>query len=73
MKKTGGTVDLVSSPDASEEEVFAAIAGMKDAKGGLQPSPTWKCGKCLAYCPAGHWKEKFKDTKLSQRLPLTNW
>jgi len=73
MKKTGGTEDLVSCLDASAEEVAAAVAGMQDPRGGLQASPTWKCGKCLAYCPAGHWKEKFKDRKLSRRLPLVKW
>ncbi len=70
MKKTGGEEDLVTSFDASTEEVMKAIAGMKNARGGLQNSPTWKCGKCLAYCPTGHWQEKFKDTKLSNHLPL---
>ncbi len=72
-KKTGGAVDLVSGPDASDEEVNAACADMHDPRGGLQASPTWKCGKCLAYCPTGHWKEKFKDTGLSKHLPLVKW
>ena len=73
MKKTGGAKDLVTSLDASAEEVAAACAGMHDPMGGLQRSPTWKCGKCLAYCPTGHWKEKFKDTKLSDHLPILEW
>lgn len=73
MKKTGGTADLVSSPDASEEEVRTAVAAMHDPRGGLQASPTWKCGKCLAYCPAGHWKEKFRETGLSHKLPRVKW
>ena len=58
MIKTGGKEDLVGSPDATAEEVGAAVAAMRDPMGGLQPSPTWKCGKCLAYCPTGNWKEK---------------
>jgi epoxyqueuosine reductase len=73
MKKTGGGEDLVSSLDASAEEVAVAVANMHDSRGGLQSSPTWKCGKCLAYCPAGQWKEKFKETKLSHHLPVTKW
>lgn len=73
MKKTGGNADFVTSLDASREEVNAAIAGIHDPMGGLQASPTWKCGKCLAYCPAGHWKEKFGRTKLSNRLPVVKW
>lgn len=73
MKKTGGVQNLVASLDASVEEVNAAIASIHDPMGGLQASPTWKCGKCLAYCPAGHWKEKFKDTGFSNHLPIVKW
>jgi epoxyqueuosine reductase QueG len=73
MKKTGGTEDLVTSLDASAKEVAAAVAGMHDPAGGLQASPTWRCGKCLAYCPTGNWKEKFKDTGFSTRLPVVEW
>jgi epoxyqueuosine reductase len=73
MKKTGGTEDLVASLDASAEEVAAAVAGMHDPAGGFQDSPTWRCGKCLAYCPTGNWKEKFKATKLSSHLPVVEW
>lgn len=68
MIKTGGDKDLVSSLDASSEEVREATK--KTAPDGLQSSPTWKCGRCLAYCPAGNWKGKFKDTGLSNRLPI---
>jgi epoxyqueuosine reductase len=71
MKKTGGRQDLVNSLDETAEEVAAATR--KTPPEGLQSSPTWKCGKCLAYCPAGNWKEKFRDTKLSSRLPILEW
>jgi len=27
---------------------------------------SFKCGYCLAYCPAGNWKERFFDTGLSR-------
>jgi epoxyqueuosine reductase QueG len=27
---------------------------------------SWKCGYCLAYCPAGGWKERFYDRGLSR-------
>jgi epoxyqueuosine reductase QueG len=74
MKKTGGEKDLVSSLDATPEEVSAAVQSMRaPAEGAFQASPTWRCGKCLAYCPAGHWKEKFKDTGLSKKLPIVEW
>ena len=71
MKKTGGREDLVTSLDATAQEINEATK--KTPPEGLQSSPTWKCGKCLAYCPAGNWKAKFKDTKLSSRLPLVEW
>jgi epoxyqueuosine reductase len=71
MKKTGGAKDLVTSLEASPEEVAKAIKSMDS--GGLQSSPTWNCGKCMAYCPAGNWKAKFKDTKLSSHLPIMEW
>jgi epoxyqueuosine reductase len=71
MKKTGGDKDLVTSLEATAEEVAKAVSTIKS--GGLQDSPTWKCGKCLAYCPAGNWKEKFRDSGLSSRLPLVKW
>ena len=73
MKKTGGAKDLVTSLDAPAEEVGAAIATIHDPRGGLQASPTWLCGKCLAYCPTGNWKEKFKDTQFSNHLPVVKW
>jgi epoxyqueuosine reductase len=71
MKKTGGREDLVTSLDATPEEINEATK--KTPPEGLQDSPTWKCGKCLAYCPAGNWKQKFKDTGLSSRLPVVEW
>ena len=30
-----------------------------------QHGQTWRCGNCLTYCPVGNWKERFKDTHLS--------
>jgi epoxyqueuosine reductase QueG len=71
MKKTGGQQDLVASLDATAEEIAGAVK--KTTPDGLQSSPTFRCGKCLAYCPAGNWKEKFKDTGFSSRLPLVEW
>jgi epoxyqueuosine reductase len=66
-KKTGGNQDLVSSFDASLQEVNYAAASKR--LGPLDTS-SWNCGKCLAYCPAGNWKEKFKDKGFSSRLPV---
>ena len=33
---------------------------------GLQHTPSWYCGRCLSYCPAGNWGKKFKSRGLSQ-------
>jgi epoxyqueuosine reductase len=71
MKKTGGREDYVTSLNASMEEINEVETKVRPE--GLQAAPTWKCGKCLAYCPAGNWKEKFKDTGLSKRLPVLEW
>lgn len=71
MKKTGGREDLITSLNATAQEVEEATR--KTMPEGLQQSPTWKCGKCLAYCPAGQWKEKFKDTRFSSKLPIVDW
>jgi epoxyqueuosine reductase len=71
MKKTGGSKDYVASLEASAEEVNTAEKMVMPE--GLQTSPTWKCGKCLAYCPAGNWKEKFKDTGFSTKMPIVEW
>jgi epoxyqueuosine reductase len=71
MKKTGGREDYVTSLDASMQEIDAVETKVRPE--GLQTTPSWKCGKCLAYCPAGSWKEKFKDTGLSKKLPIVEW
>jgi epoxyqueuosine reductase QueG len=71
MKKTGGREDLVTSLDATWQEVNEACK--KTMPDGLQSSPTWKCGRCLAYCPAGNWKEKFRDRNFSSKLPIVEW
>ena len=69
IKTTGGTQDLVSSIDATPAEIEEALT-KTSSEGGLQRTPSWKCGRCLAYCPAGDWKKKFKDSGLSSRLPI---
>lgn len=70
MKQVGGNKDLISSIDAPQAEIFAAIANDSSMEGGLQHSASWRCGKCLAYCPTGEWKRKFKDTGFSHHIPF---
>lgn len=64
-----GDSDLVSSVDALPKEIQEAKNKTR-REGELQHTPSWKCGRCLAYCPTGDWKKKFKDRGLSNRLPL---
>ncbi len=71
MKRTGGAADFVSSLDATAEDISQALKNV-DSEGGLQEAPSWKCGKCQAYCPAGDWKRRFRDTGLSKRLPVVD-
>jgi epoxyqueuosine reductase QueG len=71
MKKTGGKEDYVKSLDATMKEIDEIETMVRPE--GLQTAPTWKCGKCLAYCPVGNWKERFKDTGFSDHLPVLEW
>jgi heterodisulfide reductase subunit C len=70
MSMTGVDKDLVSSVEASTQEVDTVAMNMRSPDGGLQGSPTWRCGRCLAYCPAGNWKTHFKERGLSDHLPV---
>lgn len=72
-KKLGARRDYITPDDMSPRAVGEGMkAMMHDAvlesqgSNDLQMVPSWKCGKCLAYCPAGHWKERFEDTGLSK-------
>jgi epoxyqueuosine reductase QueG len=67
-KKFGGKEDLLDTDDPTAEELKAAKEKMPFDEGGLQHYPTWKCGKCLSYCPAGHWNEQYKKTGLSKGI-----
>jgi len=66
MKKTGGSRDLVSSLDATAEEVAEAVK-QTNPEGGLQSSPHLEMRQVAwLYCPTGNWKKKFKDSGLIQ-------
>lgn len=73
-RKFGAKKDYVSPDDLGAEAISKGINEMMhdnllesgSANNDFQVVPSWKCGKCLAYCPAGHWKERFHDTGLSK-------
>ncbi|MDR0906575.1 MAG: hypothetical protein LBN00_10460 [Oscillospiraceae bacterium] len=64
-KEYGGREDLVEN-DASMAEVGAALSKLPISDSGLQHADSWYCGRCLSYCPAGKWKEHFRDKGLSE-------
>jgi epoxyqueuosine reductase QueG len=64
--KVGGPEDLVSSLDPSAEEVEAAVKKLVPNDAGLQHAPSWKCGVCITYCPAGRWRERYYDNGLTK-------
>ncbi|MDR0818590.1 MAG: hypothetical protein LBN43_03340 [Oscillospiraceae bacterium] len=68
-KEYGGREDLVEN-DASAPEIFEALSKMPASGSGLQHQDSWYCGRCLSYCPAGKWKEHFKERELSKGNPL---
>lgn len=57
--------DLVMSNDPTDEEMKAAIAKKPINELGIEHFPRYFCDRCLVYCPAGNWKERFSDTGLS--------
>ncbi|MBQ8975663.1 MAG: hypothetical protein IJ072_08100 [Oscillospiraceae bacterium] len=64
--KYGAPEDYVSSDSPSFEEYADAKARARTYDLGLQHVPSWYCGRCLSYCPAGQWGKKFKSRGLSR-------
>jgi len=50
----------------TDEEIEQGVQELGFAPGGTLRPPTWKCDRCIVYCPAGGWKEKYSDTGLSK-------
>ncbi|MDR3364947.1 MAG: hypothetical protein LBS91_08405 [Clostridiales Family XIII bacterium] len=68
-KEYGGIEDYIDSVE-HEEPTDASLAEAFAKKPvnhweGLDHYPKWKCDKCLIYCPAGKWKERFADRNLA--------
>ena len=52
--------------DAPSGEELKAAFEKKPINGlSVEHYPRYLCDRCLVYCPAGHWKERFADTGLS--------
>lgn len=65
-KKYGAAEDYCSSDTPSGAEYAEAKNKVRRFDYGFQTAPSWYCGRCLSYCPAGSWGEKFKKRGLSQ-------
>ncbi len=65
-KELGGKADYVTSSEPSDKEIWDAQMAMPIDEGGLQHHTSHHCGKCLTYCPAGNWAQKFKKTGISK-------
>lgn len=64
-KEYGGKEDVVE-PDATMAEIGPIQEKIQQPDLGIQHTPSWYCGRCLSYCPAGNWGEKFKKRGLSR-------
>ncbi|MDR3149404.1 MAG: 4Fe-4S binding protein [Oscillospiraceae bacterium] len=65
-KEFGGKEDLIDNPDPTWDEVNEAMSKLPVSELGLQHADSWHCGRCLSYCPAGKWKQRFRDKNLSK-------
>lgn len=66
-KRLGAEKDWIVGENPSKQDIQNAFDARGIDKGNnLQNNPTWNCGRCLAYCPVGNWKEKYADKSLSQ-------
>lgn len=69
-KEFGGTNDWITTDSPTPQDIQNAFAAMGPHNDSLQHYPTWHCGRCLAYCPAGNWKAKYADKGLSSFKPF---
>ena len=64
-KKYGAREEYVCSDNPSREEYSEGKKKARMDDFGLQHVPSWYCGRCSSYCPAGSWGEKYKKRGLS--------
>ena len=54
--------DLIMNNEPSDEELAAAFERKPINGLSIEHYPRYFCERCLIYCPAGKWKERFVDT-----------
>ncbi|HIS40722.1 MAG TPA: hypothetical protein IAC12_07855 [Candidatus Aphodovivens avistercoris] len=62
----GKGADLLMSDHPTDEELQEAYDAKPASANTLDHYPKHTCNKCLLYCPAGNWKERFGDKGLSR-------
>ena len=62
----GGKEDYLPEKEPTITQLFEAQKRMPAEEIGLQHVPSWHCGRCQTYCPAGNWGKKFKQKGLSK-------
>ena len=65
-KQYGAPEDYAPSDTPTKEELEEAQRRAYVSDKGIQHTPSWYCGRCLSYCPAGDWGKKFKQRGLSR-------
>ena len=65
-KAIGGREDYLTETEPTWEDIAAASKKMPLESSGLSHSNAWMCGRCLSYCPAGNWNDRFKKSGLSE-------
>jgi epoxyqueuosine reductase len=65
-KELGGSDDYITTPDPTPQDIIDGTKKMPVLEAGLQHHTSHNCGRCLSYCPAGNWAQKFKKTGISK-------
>ena len=65
-KELGGREDYLLEKEPTMEDIEKATEKMPIESVGLSHNSGWHCGRCLSYCPAGKWGERFKKSGLSK-------
>jgi epoxyqueuosine reductase QueG len=65
-KALGGKEDYLTELEPTYADIAEASKKMPIESNGLSHANSWQCGRCLAYCPAGNWNERFRDTGLTK-------
>lgn len=60
--------DLIMHNEPDDEELAAAFERKPINGLSIEHYPRYFCERCLVYCPAGKWKERFADTGFTKNV-----